>query len=108
MANDPDLRVNVDLLVNSEARLKGLRREFKNLSNRNEDMHPYWGSGDISGAMDEFVDNWDDYRRQMLDSIDTVGKLVESTIKGFSGLDADLAKGLREGGKRGGKGGEAK
>ncbi|MFH8487886.1 hypothetical protein [Streptomyces longisporoflavus] len=109
MANDPDLRVNVDLLVDSESRLKGLRREFKNLGNRNEDMQPYWGSGDITGAMNEFVDNWDDYRRKMLESIDTVGKLVESTVKGFSGLDADLAKGLREGGKSdSGKGGGSK
>ncbi|MGH4032443.1 hypothetical protein ACQB60_26285 [Actinomycetota bacterium Odt1-20B] len=100
MANDADLKVNVDLLVNSESRLKSLRREFRNLGNRNEDMHPYWGSGEITDAMDEFVDNWDDYRGKMLESIDTVGKLVKSTIDGFEGLDADLAKGLREGKKK--------
>ncbi|AVH55828.1 MULTISPECIES: hypothetical protein [Streptomyces] len=99
MANDSDLKVNVDLLVESESRLKSLRKEFKNIENRNDDMHPYWGSGEITDTMDEFVDNWDDYRAKMLESIDTVGKLVKSTIDSFEGLDADLAKGLRDGKK---------
>lgn len=99
MANDSDLKVNVDLLVDSESRLKSLKKEFTNLGNHTDDMRPYWGSGEITDAMDKFVDNWDDYRAKMLESIDTVGKLVKSTIDSFEGLDADLAKGLREGGK---------
>jgi len=100
MGKDPDLRVNVNLLVESESRLKNLKKEFKNIGNRTDDMRPYWGSGDIADAMDEFVDNWDDYRAKMLSSIDTVGSLVKSSVDGFSGLDGDLAKGLREGKKK--------
>jgi hypothetical protein len=100
MANDPDLRVNVDLLVESENRLRKLKREFKNLGNRNDDMREYWGSGDITGAMDDFVDNWDDYRKALLENIDVVGKLVKATIDGFTGLDADLADNLRKGKKK--------
>ncbi|WP_434594714.1 hypothetical protein [Streptomyces sp. A5-4] len=100
MADDTDLKVNVDLLVNSESRLKGLNKEFKNLGTRKDDMHPHWGSGEVADAMDEFVDNWDDYRAKMLDNIDTVGKLIKSTIDGFTGLDRDLADGLRKGRKK--------
>lgn len=100
MADDKDLRVNIDLLVSSESRLKNLNKEFKNLGTRKDDMHPYWGSGEIADAMDEFVDNWDDYRAKMLDNIDTVGKLIKSTIDGFTGLDRDLADGLRKGRKK--------
>ena len=62
MANDSDLIVNVDLLVESETRLKGIQRELKSLDNRKDDMRPYWGSGEVADAMGEFVDNWDDYR----------------------------------------------
>lgn len=100
MANDPDLKVNVDLLVSSELRLKSLKRELKGLGNRIDDMRPYWGSGEIEGAMGEFVDNWDDNRRKLLNSINTVGEMIKSTIDGFSGLDKDLAEGLRKGQKK--------
>ncbi|MFF5372412.1 hypothetical protein ACFZAD_13255 [Streptomyces iakyrus] len=96
MANDSDLRVNVDLLVESESRLRKIKKEFKNLGNHRDDMREYWGSGDVTGAMDEFVDNWDDYRESLLTHIDTVGKLIKATIDGFTGLDADLAKELRK------------
>ncbi|MFI1441500.1 hypothetical protein [Streptomyces fructofermentans] len=100
MGKDADLRVNVDLLVESESRLKSIRREFKGLGDHTDGMSPYWGSGEIEDAMDEFVDNWDDYRAKMIKSIETVGELVKSTVDGFNGLDGDLAKGLREGAKK--------
>ncbi|MYY85162.1 MULTISPECIES: hypothetical protein [unclassified Streptomyces] len=100
MAADSDLIVNIDLLVESESRLKGIQRELKNLGNRNDDMHEHWGSSAISGAMDEFVDNWDDYRAKMQDSVKQVGELVKSTIDGFTGLDAKLAAELRKAQKK--------
>lgn len=96
MANDADLKVNVDLLVESESRLRKIKKEFKNLDNHRDDMREHWGSGDIAGAMDEFVDNWDDYRESLLTHVDTVGKLIKDTIDGFTGLDAELAKELRK------------
>ncbi|MEU8348524.1 MULTISPECIES: hypothetical protein [unclassified Streptomyces] len=96
MANDADLIVNINLLVDSETLLKGLQKEFKNLGSRSEDMHSHWGHSEITDAMDEFVDNWDDYRSKMLDSIESVGKLIGGTIDSFTGLDAKLAKELRK------------
>lgn len=100
MANDSDLIVNVDLLVESESRLKSIQKELKNLNHRKDDMRPYWGSGKIADKMDDFVDNWDDYRTKMLESVDTVGQLVKSTIDGFTGLDAQLANELRKARKK--------
>ncbi|MET8944630.1 hypothetical protein ABZX30_13865 [Streptomyces sp. NPDC004542] len=96
MADDSDLIVNVELLVETESRLKGIQKELKNLNHRKDDMHPHWGSGEIADKMDDFVDNWDDYRTKMLESIKTVGELVKSTIDGFTGLDAQLANELRK------------
>lgn len=100
MAGDSDLIVNVDLLVDSETRLKGINKELKNLDNRKDDMREHWGHGQVTDAMDEFVDNWDDYRTKVIESVETVGKLVKNTIDGFTGLDADLAKELRKAKKK--------
>lgn len=100
MANDSDLKVNVDLLVESESRLRKLKKEFGNLEARNDGIREHWGSTGITDAMDEFVDNWDDYRKALLENIDVVGKLVKATIDGFTGLDAELAKQLRKGKKK--------
>ncbi|MFH8894892.1 hypothetical protein ACH4HG_00580 [Streptomyces coeruleorubidus] len=100
MANDSDLIVNVKLLVESESRLRSIKKELENLDNRKEDMHPYWGSGKIADVMDDFVDNWDDYRKKMIETVETVGKLVKGTVDGFTGLDAELAKELRKAGKK--------
>ncbi|MFJ7331719.1 hypothetical protein ACIQUU_00470 [Streptomyces sp. NPDC101116] len=100
MANDSDLVVNIDLLVDSESRLKSIKKELNDLNNRKDDMHPYWGSGQIADVMGDFVDNWEKYREKMLETVENVGKLVTSTIDGFTGLDADLAKELRKAGKK--------
>ncbi|MFE2276992.1 hypothetical protein ACFXAE_06940 [Streptomyces sp. NPDC059454] len=96
MAGDPDLIVNVDLLVESESALSKIQKDLKDIGNRKDDMQPYWGSSEISEAMGKFVDNWDDYRGKMIESLDSVGKLVTNTINGFTGADAALAKELKK------------
>ncbi|MFJ3665782.1 hypothetical protein ACIPSE_04940 [Streptomyces sp. NPDC090106] len=92
--------MNVDLLVESETRLRKIKKEFKDLGNRRDGMREHWGSGSVTDAMDEFVDNWDEHRKSLLENIDTVGKLVNATIDGFTGLDAELAKQLRKRNKK--------
>ncbi|MET9758694.1 hypothetical protein ABZ016_06505 [Streptomyces sp. NPDC006372] len=96
MAGDADLIVNIDLLVESESNLGKIQKELKDIGNRKDDMRPYWGSGEISDVMGDFVDNWDDYRAKMLESLEGVGKLVTNTINGFTGADAALAKELKK------------
>ncbi|MFI9153653.1 hypothetical protein [Streptomyces sp. NPDC053367] len=100
MAEDSDLIVNVDLLVESESRLKNIKKELENIGNRKDDMRPYWGSGKIADVMDDFVDNWEKYREKMIEGVENVGKLVTSTVDGFTGLDAELAKELRKAAKK--------
>lgn len=100
MAKDSDLIVNVDLLVESETRLKGIKKELENLDDRKDDMRPYWGSSKIADVMGDFVDNWDDYRKKMLENVDALGGRVKATIDGFTGLEAELAKELRNARKK--------
>ncbi|CAM5270463.1 WXG100 family type VII secretion target [Streptomyces griseomycini] len=96
MAGDSDLIVNVDLLIESESALSKIQKELKDINNRKDEMRPYWGSGEISEAMGDFVDNWDDYRTKMIESLEGVGKLITNTIDGFTGADAALAKELKK------------
>ncbi|WP_247698960.1 MULTISPECIES: hypothetical protein [unclassified Streptomyces] len=55
-------------------------------------MKEHWGSGSVADAMKDFVDNWDDYRTRLIESIESVGKLVAGSKKAFQDLDDELAK----------------
>ncbi|MFE6336233.1 hypothetical protein ACFVOK_23960 [Streptomyces sp. NPDC057798] len=89
---DPDLIVDYDFLMDSEKKLGQLKKTFEDLEDRRDDMKEHWGSGDVAGAMKKFVDNWDDYRTRLVESIESVGKLVASSKKAFEDLDEELAK----------------
>ncbi|MEU5340985.1 hypothetical protein AB0H18_09135 [Streptomyces sp. NPDC020766] len=88
----PDLTVDYEFLADSERKLGQLGRTFKDIENRRDDMKQHWGSGAIAEAMDDFVDNWDDYRTKLIEGIESVGKLVAGTKKAFEDLDDDLSK----------------
>ncbi|NSL43210.1 hypothetical protein [Streptomyces sp. 8P21H-1] len=89
---DPDLTVDFEFLSDSERKLDQLRRTFKDIENRRDDMKQHWGSSAIAEAMGDFVDNWDDYRTKLIEGIESVGKLVAGTKKAFEDLDDDLSK----------------
>ncbi|MFD4574895.1 hypothetical protein ACFWNK_20555 [Streptomyces sp. NPDC058417] len=67
-------------------------RTFKDIEKHRDDMRPHWGSGSVADAMGDFVGNWDDYRTQLIESIESVGKMVAGTKQAFKELDTELAK----------------
>ncbi|MFI9819828.1 hypothetical protein ACIHFC_05020 [Streptomyces sp. NPDC052013] len=89
---DPDLTVDYDFLADCERKLGQLKRTFEGIENRRDDMKEHWGSSAVAGAMEDFVDNWDDYRTRLIEAIESVGKLVAGSKKAFEDLDDDLAK----------------
>ncbi|WP_411092910.1 hypothetical protein [Streptomyces sp. 049-1] len=89
---DPDLTVDYDFLADCERKLGQLKTTFEDIENRRDDMKEHWGAGAIAGAMEDFVDNWDDYRTRLVESIESVGKLVAGSKKSFEGLDKQLAE----------------
>ncbi|MFG2308812.1 hypothetical protein ACGFS9_09005 [Streptomyces sp. NPDC048566] len=97
-----DLIVDDDLLKKSARSLKKIRHEFEDTEKHQEDLKGIWGSGEIAGAMDDFADNWDYHRKQLLESIEAVGGLVEACHKAFQELDRKLEKST-EGKKGSGK-----
>ncbi|MGW3724961.1 hypothetical protein [Streptomyces sp. NPDC000851] len=87
-----DLKVDYDLLKQSAKQLSAIQREFKNLGEWKDEITSVVGASELKDAMKSFIDNWDDNRKRLLESLETVGKLVEGTRDAFEGLDVELAK----------------
>ncbi|WP_327429109.1 hypothetical protein [Streptomyces sp. NBC_01236] len=90
--SDSDLIVDDKLLVKTAKSLKKIQYEFEHTEEHQDDLKGVWGSGQIAGAMDDFADNWDYHRKQLLESIKTVGELAEGCHQAFKDLDQKLAK----------------
>ncbi|MGC0205487.1 MULTISPECIES: hypothetical protein [Streptomyces] len=90
--SDSDLTVDYEFLADCERKLGQLKKTFEDIENRRDDMDKHWGSGAMAEVMRKFVDNWDDYRTRLVESLESVGKLVAGTKKAFVELDEELAK----------------
>jgi uncharacterized protein YukE len=90
--SDSDLTVDYDFLADCERKLGQLRKTFEDIENRRDEMDNHWGSGEIADVMRDFIDNWDDYRTRLVESLESVGKLVAGTKKAFVSLDDEFAK----------------
>ncbi|MGW3409043.1 hypothetical protein [Streptomyces sp. NBC_00564] len=91
-----DLIVDFELLEKSAKQLGEIQREFKNLDDWKDDIKSVVGASEIKEAMTDFIDNWDDNRKRLLESLESVGKMVEGTRDAFKKLDDDLAKAGRK------------
>ncbi|NEA68964.1 hypothetical protein [Streptomyces sp. SID12488] len=87
-----DLIVDFGLLNTSAKQLNAIQREFKNLGEWKDEVKSAVGASEIKEAMTEFIDNWDDNRKRLLESLESVGKMVEGTRDTFKSLDDELAK----------------
>ncbi|MFJ6724464.1 WXG100 family type VII secretion target [Streptomyces sp. NPDC091281] len=94
-----DLVVDYGLLRTSAKQLKAIQVEFRDLDEWKGDITSVVGAGELKEAMADFIDNWDDNRKRLLKSLETVGKMVEGTRDAFAGLDHDLAAIGRKDGK---------
>ncbi|EPD55772.1 hypothetical protein [Streptomyces sp. HGB0020] len=87
-----DLVVDSTLLTTSAKQLKAIQREFRDLGEWKDDIRSAVGATELKKAMTDFIDNWDDNRKRLLESLESVGKMVEGTRDAFTGLDDELAK----------------
>ncbi|MFE1045117.1 hypothetical protein ACFW5S_04395 [Streptomyces olivaceus] len=87
-----DLTVDFELLKTSAKQLGVIRREFKELNDWKDDIMSAVGASDLKDAMRDFIDNWDDNRKRLVESLEEVGKMVEGTRDAFKSLDDELAK----------------
>lgn len=95
MGEHDRLVVDYTLLESSKSNLRDIKKALKGINKHRADIHDIWGHNSIAGRMDEFVTNWDNYRRELLENVEDLGKQVETSLKSFEKLDLDL-KGARE------------
>ena len=82
--------MRTDLLRDAAASLSDLRAELGGLERRRDQVRSAWGSEDVADALDRFVDNWDDNRRRIADSMTSLQRMAESTADEFERVESEL------------------
>lgn len=90
MGDKSDLKVDYQLLTESEKSLGIIQTEFKKCGDRQDELAEDVGAKTLESAMHEFSDNWKKNRKQMLTNIEDVLKLVTKARESFEGLEKDL------------------
>ena len=91
-----DLKVDYQLLDSIERSLTSLQSEFQNIKAQTGSYDGAMGSGDVASAMDGFSGNWDDHRKDLLNSIQSLGKMVSETKQQFQQADNKLKSSLTQ------------
>ena len=87
----PDLKVDYQLLESTERTLSSLVSEFQNMQAQESAYDWALGSGSIASAMNGFATNWNDNKKSLLNSMQTIGKMVSETVQQFKTTDTKLA-----------------
>jgi hypothetical protein len=104
MGEHERLVVDYKLLESSKTNLRDIKKALKGIDKHRADIQDIWGHDCITGKMDQFVSNWDNYRRELLENVEDLGKQVETALTGFEKLDLDLKNASeKKRGKNGGK-----
>ena len=90
MGEHERLVVDYKLLESSKTNLRDIKKALKGIDKHRADIHDIWGHESIAGKMEQFVSNWDNYRRELLDNVEDLGKQVETALTSFEKLDLDL------------------
>lgn len=94
-----NLKVDYAALDDSERSLQRIATELEGADARRDANAKIWGSSDIADKMEEFVDNWDRHRKQLVESLKSVGEMCASSRDCFTGTDQELASKLAEAGE---------
>jgi hypothetical protein len=86
-----DLKVNYASLDSSEQSLQRIATELEGADAQRAANADVWGSSDVAAAMGEFVDNWDRHRKQLVESLTSVGGMCASARECFTGTDQQLS-----------------
>ncbi|MFL9657852.1 hypothetical protein ACJ7VE_29550 [Streptomyces sp. PB17] len=103
MGEQDRLLVDFTLLESSKKNLKDIKKALKDIEEHRDDIRDIWGHDSIAGKMQEFVNNWDNYRRELLENVEDLGKQVDTSLRSFEKLDLDLKNATeKKNGKNGG------
>ena len=86
-----DLKVDYQLLDSTERSLSSLVSEFQNMQAQEDAYSGAMGSGDIASAMNGFATNWNKHKKNLVSSMQALGKMVSETKQQFQKTDTKLA-----------------
>lgn len=99
LARMTGLKVSYDRLEESTRNLKSIQRELEDTGEHQDDVKDSLGSGDMAHAMHDFAHNWNYHRHKLLDKIQAMGEMAETTMDAFKDVDKKLADEAKGGGK---------
>jgi uncharacterized protein YukE len=96
-----DLVVDYDVLEASATSLARIGREFEDAARLGDQVRGCLGSGAVADAMDEFVDNWNRHRREIVSAIHDLDGATRSVMESFAEADRQLGESLEARGSTG-------
>ncbi|MBZ4020019.1 hypothetical protein [Streptomyces purpurogeneiscleroticus] len=86
---DSDLIVDYDELNTMKSHFGKLSKEFNNCGANQGAMSDAYGHTRIISAMEEFSDNWDDHRKELMEQMKGTEDHVKKVIRGFEKIDSE-------------------
>jgi hypothetical protein len=94
-----DLKIDYQLYETSYSKLTYLSSQLQDIQAQQAEYDGSMGSGDISGAMDNFAGNWSYHRNQLVNNISNLTQMVQKALTDFPKTDRGLARSLKAPGK---------
>ena len=85
-----DLCVDYARLQVIEHDLGIVKREFESCEEHQERLRGIYGSGTVADAMEDFTTNWDRHRKEVLESVKSVGEMASNVHQSFLKTDKKL------------------
>lgn len=87
------LKVDYELLRETERELSRIQRLFddRRIDGHRDEIGSIWGPDSMQDAMADFHDNWEQNRKRMVESVESVGKLTAKAQESFSAKDKGLS-----------------
>lgn len=79
-------------LADTVTSLSALHRELSGLDRGREQLRSAWGSDAVADAYHDFIGDWDDNRRRILTSMDSVRTMAQACLDEFAAVDAALSQ----------------
>jgi hypothetical protein len=89
-----DLRISYSDLESTKAALGGLITDLENIQTNQSEYDGAMGSGDVSGAMDNFAGNWSIHRKKLLGKMQNLDSMVDAALTEFPATDRKAASWL--------------
>jgi hypothetical protein len=94
-----DLKIDYQLYETSYSKLTYLSSQLQDIQAQQAEYDGVMGSGDISGAMDNFAGNWTNHRNQIVNNINSLTQMVQKALTDFPKTDRDLGQSIKIPGK---------